>query len=43
MLDLVKQGLLDIPVLYLSRHIVRTKADHYRLLQEVRERDTWED
>lgn len=42
-LYLVKQGLLDIPVLYLSRHIVRTKADYYRLLQEVRDRDTWED
>ena len=30
-------------MLYLSRHIVRTKADYYRLLQEVRERDAWED
>lgn len=42
-LYLVKQGLLDIPVLYLSRHIVRTKADYYRLLQAVREQDAWED
>ena len=42
-LYLVKQGLLDIPVLYLSRHIVRTKADYYRLLQQVREKDAWED
>ncbi|MGB0127905.1 MAG: Fic family protein, partial [Rhodocyclaceae bacterium] len=42
-LYLVKQGLLDIPVLYLSRHIVRTKADYYRLLQDVRERNAWED
>lgn len=42
-LYLVKQRLLDIPVLYLSRHIVRTKADYYRLLQQVRERDAWED
>jgi cell filamentation protein, protein adenylyltransferase len=42
-LYLVKQGLLDIPVLYLSRHIVRTKADYYRLLQAVREHDAWED
>lgn len=41
-LYLVKQGLLDIPVLYLSRHILRTKADYYRLLQDVRERDAWE-
>lgn len=42
-LYLVKQGLLEIPVLYLSRHIVRTKPDCYRLLQEVRERDAWEE
>lgn len=42
-LYLVKQHLLDIPVLYLSRHIVRTKADYYRLLQAVREADAWED
>jgi Fic family protein len=42
-LYLVKQGLLDIPILYSSRHIVRTKADYYRLLQAVRERDAWED
>ena len=42
-LYLVQQGLLDIPVLYLSRHIVRTKADYYRLLQSVRDADTWED
>lgn len=42
-LYLVKQGLLDIPVLYLSRHIVRTKTDYYRLLQVVREHDAWED
>ena len=42
-LYLVQQDLLDIPVLYLSRHIVRTKADYYRLLQAVRERDVWEE
>jgi Fic family protein len=42
-LYLVKEGLLDIPVLYLSRHIVRTKADYYRLLQAVRDDDAWED
>ncbi|MEO5691803.1 MAG: Fic family protein [Usitatibacter sp.] len=42
-LYLVKEGLLDVPVLYPSRHIVRTKADYYRLLQEVRDRDAWED
>lgn len=37
MLYLVNKGLLDIPVLYLSRHIVRHKPDYYRLLQAVRE------
>ena len=42
-LYLVKEGLLDVPVLYLSSHIVRTKADYYRLLQAVRDRDAWED
>lgn len=42
-LYLVKEGLLDIPVLYLSRHIVRTKPDYYRLLQAVRDEDAWED
>lgn len=42
-LYLVKEGLLEIPVLYLSRHIVRTKSDYYRLLQAVREDDAWEE
>jgi Fic family protein len=42
-LYLVNKGLLDIPVLYLSRHIVRNKPDYYRLLQAVRERDAWEE
>ena len=38
-LYLVKERLLDIPVLYMSRHIVRTKPDYYRLLQAVRDDD----
>lgn len=42
-LYLVKEGLLDVPVLYLSSHIVRTKQDYYRLLQSVRDADKWED
>jgi Fic family protein len=41
-LYLVKEGLLDIPVLYLSRHIVQNKADYHHLLQTVREQDAWE-
>lgn len=42
-LYLVKEGLLDIPVLYLSQHIVRNKHAYYDLLQRVRVDDVWED
>ena len=42
-LYLVKEGLLDIPILYLSRYIVHNKGDYYRLLQAVRDADQWED
>jgi Fic family protein len=42
-LYLVKEGLLNIPVLYLSSYIVRSKADYYRLLQTVRTEDRWEE
>lgn len=42
-LYLVKEGLLDIPVLYLSSYIVQTKSDYYRLLQAVRADDRWEE
>jgi len=41
-LYLVKEGLLDIPVLYLSRYIVQAKPEYYRLLQAVRDDDEWE-
>ncbi len=42
-LYLVLKGLLDIPVLYLSRYINQHKSDYYRLLQEVREKENWEE
>ncbi|MDB5813913.1 MAG: Adenosine monophosphate-protein transferase SoFic [Rhodocyclales bacterium] len=42
-LYLVQKGLLDIPLLYLSRHIVRTKPDYYRLLQSARDDHGWEE
>lgn len=42
-LYLLKAGLLDIPVLYLSRYIVLHKMDYYRLLQSVRDEDNWEE
>ncbi|MEO9886123.1 MAG: Fic family protein [Balneola sp.] len=41
MLYLVLKGLLDIPVLYLSRFIVQNKPDYYRLLQNVRTEGDW--
>ena len=39
---LVDKGLLDVPVLYLSRHIVRNKALYYRYLIEVTTQRSWE-
>ncbi|MGH9694371.1 MAG: Fic family protein, partial [Bryobacteraceae bacterium] len=38
-LYLVQKELLDIPILYLSRYVVETKADYYRLLQAVRDQN----
>jgi Fic family protein len=41
-LYLTRTGLLDIPILYLSRYINQTKSDYYRLLQGVRDDSAWE-
>ncbi|WP_317171443.1 Fic family protein [Tamlana sp. I1] len=41
-LFLVMNDLLNLPVLYLSRYIITHKADYYKLLQEVRETNHWE-
>lgn len=41
-LYLVMNDLLNLPVLYLSRYIIEHKTDYYKLLQEVRETDNWE-
>lgn len=41
-LYLVKHGLLDTPVLYLSRFINQSKGEYYRLLQSVRDDEDWE-
>ena len=43
LLYIVEQGLLNLPVLYLSGHINHTKADYYRLLREVTTEERWED
>lgn len=40
-LMLVKSGLLDLPVFYLSRYINQTKQSYYGLLQETRETKDW--
>jgi len=42
-LYITRSGLLEIPVLYLSRHIMRTRNRYYRLLQAVREQGAWEE
>lgn len=42
MLYLVKQGLLKIPVLYLSQYINQNKSDYYRLLQATRDTENWQ-
>jgi len=41
-LYLVMNDLLALPILYLSRYIIEHKSDYYKLLQEVRETDNWE-
>ena len=43
LLMLQRNGLLDLPVLYLSRYITTTKRDYYRLLQTVRDENLWVD
>ncbi|WP_447530419.1 Fic family protein [Vreelandella sp. TE19] len=42
MLYLVANDLLDLPVLYLSRYLIQTKASYYRELQAVRDTGNWE-
>ncbi len=41
-LYLVKQQLLQLPILYLSRYIIRNKNTYYQALQDVRDRKEWE-
>jgi Fic family protein len=40
-LFLVQQGLLDSPILYLSRYIIANKSEYYRLLLAVTREQTW--
>jgi Fic family protein len=41
-LFLIEQGLLDLPILYLSRYIGEKRSDYYRLLLEVTTKAAWE-
>lgn len=41
-LYLIQEGLLSLPILYLSRHIIARKADYYRLLLDVTSHQAWE-
>lgn len=41
-LYLIQEGLLTLPILYLSRHIIANKADYYRLLLGITREATWE-
>lgn len=42
-LYLIEQKLLTLPILYLSRYIVAHKQDYYRLLNQVTQKQNWED
>jgi len=41
-LYLVQQELLELPILYLSRYIIKNKGEYYRLLQAVRDGNDWD-
>ena len=42
-LYLILEDLQNLPILYLSSYIIKNKSDYYRLLQEVREKNSWEE
>ncbi|WP_304413591.1 Fic family protein [Trueperella pecoris] len=42
MLILIDTGLLQLPILYLSGHIVRHKDEYHRLLNKVTSHGEWE-
>ena len=41
-LFLIQEGLLTLPILYLSRYIIQNKADYYKLLLQVTREQDWE-
>ena len=40
-LYLIEQGLLTLPILYLSRYVVQNKSEYYRLLNSVTANEEW--
>ncbi len=42
-LYLVLKGLLDLPILYLSSFIIKEKEQYYKLLNQIRTQDNWEE
>ena len=42
-LYMVLKGLLNIPILYMSRYIISSKSSYYSLLQGVRDEDKWKE
>ena len=42
-LYLVLKDLLDSPILYLSKYIIRNKSDYYKLLKEITVKGNWEE
>lgn len=42
-LYLLKENLLDFPILYLSSYIIKHKNQYYKLLEEITTKENWED
>ena len=43
LLYIIMKDLLNIPILYLNNYIIKHKQAYYRLLQEVKTKNNWED
>jgi Fic family protein len=41
-LFLIEEGLLTLPILYLSRYVIQNKAAYYQLLSDVTSKGAWE-
>jgi Fic family protein len=42
-LYLILEELQTLPILYLSNYIIQNKSDYYRLLQQIRDNENWEE